>query len=162
MRRSSPTRSCLPPVRRRARGVTLLELAIALVVVGLIAAIAVPAYRGYVERMRESQAITDITVIAGHIQRFQTVNLRLPDSLADVDAQDLRDPWGRAYVYLRFTPTNRGARRKDRNLVPINSEYDLYSTGLDGRTRPPLTVPVSQDDIVRARDGGFVGKASGF
>jgi general secretion pathway protein G len=149
-------------VRRRARGVTLLELAIALVAVGLIAAIAVPAYRGYAERVRESQAVADIVEISGRVQRFQTVNFRLPNSLAELDAQDLRDPWGRAYVYLRFTPTNRGARRKDRSLVPINSEYDLYSTGPDGRSRPPLTVPVSQDDIVRARDGGYVGKASGF
>jgi general secretion pathway protein G len=150
------------PSRRRARGVTLLELAFAVLVVGLLAAITIPAYRGYAERARVAQAVTDIAEVSGRIQRFYTTNFRLPASLADVGAQDLRDPWGRPYVYLLFDAVNRGARRKDRSLVPINSEYDLYSVGRDGRTRPPLTVPVSQDDVVRARDGGFIGKAADF
>jgi general secretion pathway protein G len=150
------------PPCRRVRGVTLLELAFALLVVGLVAVIAVPAYRGFAERARVAQAVTDIAEVSGRIQRFHTTNFRMPTSLAEIAAQDLRDPWGRPYVYLLFNPVNRGARRKDRSLVPINSEYDLYSVGRDGRTRPPLTVPVSQDDVVRARDGGFIGKAADF
>ena len=46
--------------------------------------------------------------------------------------------------------------------MPINSDYDLYSMGEDGGTRPPLTARPSQDDIVRAGDGGFVGLAEEF
>ena len=158
----STTRVRRGPPRRLLRGVTLLELAFTLVVAGLLAAIAVPAYRAYAERARVSQAVADIAEISGRIQRFHTVNFRLPASLAEAGAADFRDPWGRPYAYLEFTPTNRGARRKDRNLVPINSEYDLYSSGPDGQTRPPLAVPVSRDDVVRARDGSFIGKAADF
>jgi general secretion pathway protein G len=162
MRTTSPTMRPRGPRRRHVRGVTLLELTIASVVIALVAAIAVPAYRSYVERVRVTRAIADIAEISGRIQRFHTVNFRLPASLSEAGAADLRDPWGRPYAYLLFDRFNRGARRKDRSLVPINSEFDLYSVGPDGRTRPPLTVPVSHDDVVRARDGGFIGKAADF
>jgi type II secretory pathway pseudopilin PulG len=49
--------------------------------------------------------------------------------------------------------------RKDRFLVPINSAFDLYSVGKDGASAAPLTVKASQDDIVVANDGGFIGLA---
>jgi general secretion pathway protein G len=52
--------------------------------------------------------------------------------------------------------------RKDRNLVPINSDYDLYSMGPDGESMPPLTAARSRDDIVRANNGGFVGTAEAY
>jgi general secretion pathway protein G len=46
--------------------------------------------------------------------------------------------------------------------VPINTDFDLYSVGPDGNTQPPLTAPVSRDDIVRANDGRFIGKAEDY
>jgi general secretion pathway protein G len=49
--------------------------------------------------------------------------------------------------------------RKDKNLVPLNSDYDLYSMGKDGESQIPLTVKISHDDIIRANDGAFVGLA---
>ena len=49
--------------------------------------------------------------------------------------------------------------RKDRFLVPINSTYDLYSVGKDGKTVAALTAKASKDDIVRANDGAFIGLA---
>ncbi len=55
-----------------------------------------------------------------------------------------------------------GQARKDRFLVPLNSDFDLYSTGRDGRSAPPLTAQYSRDDIVRAVNGGYVGLASEF
>jgi general secretion pathway protein G len=41
--------------------------------------------------------------------------------------------------------------------VPINSDFDFYSMGKDGRTTAPLTAAQSQDDVIRASDGGFIG-----
>ena len=72
------------------------------------------------------------------------------------------DPWGNRYVYLRITGSNRGSLRKDRFLVPINSDFDLYSMGIDGESKAPLNTKVSQDDVVRALDGGFIGLAEEF
>jgi general secretion pathway protein G len=49
--------------------------------------------------------------------------------------------------------------RKDRFLVPINSTYDLYSMGADGKSVLPLTAKHSHDDIIRANDGTYIGVA---
>jgi general secretion pathway protein G len=55
-----------------------------------------------------------------------------------------------------------GGARKDRFLVPINSDFDIYSMGRDGQTVAPLTAKKSHDDIIRASDGGFYGLAAYF
>lgn len=52
--------------------------------------------------------------------------------------------------------------RKDRFLRPINTFYDLYSIGRDGQTVEPLTAGPSQDDVIRANDGAFVGLGKHF
>jgi general secretion pathway protein G len=52
--------------------------------------------------------------------------------------------------------------RKDRFLVPINSDFDLYSMGKDGESVPPLTAQKSRDDIIRANDGAYIGPAYAF
>lgn len=156
-----PIPTALPRLRRCA-GLTLLELAFVVLVVGLLAALAVPAYQDRIERSRVAAAVSDILVMSAEIERFRSNNFRLPTSLAEIGADARRDPWNRPYVYLAFDRTNLGQRRKDRNLVPINSEFDLYSLGPDGRSRPPLTARDSLDDVVRARDGSYVGTASGF
>jgi len=46
--------------------------------------------------------------------------------------------------------------------VPINSDFDLWSMGPDGKSVPPLTAKASRDDIVRANDGTFYGWASDY
>jgi general secretion pathway protein G len=55
-----------------------------------------------------------------------------------------------------------GQIRKDRFLVPVNSDYDLYSMGKDGQSQAPFTAKASRDDIVRASDGQYVGLAEDF
>ena len=46
--------------------------------------------------------------------------------------------------------------------MPINSTYDLYSMGADGRTALALTASYSLDDVVRANDGSYIGLASSY
>ncbi|MDE2305741.1 MAG: prepilin-type cleavage/methylation domain-containing protein, partial [Gammaproteobacteria bacterium] len=83
--------------------------------------------------------------------------------LATIGMSALVDPWGRPYQYLSFTGLNgNGQMRKDKNLVPINTQYDLYSLGADGQSRLPLTAPVSQDDVILANDGNYIGLASKY
>jgi general secretion pathway protein G len=128
-------------------------------ILGTLSALVVPRTREAVERAKVAKAI-------GDIKAFQT-NLDGQDSLPDdlsVFGPIPLDPWDRPYVYHKFDPTKDvppGARR-DRFLVPINSTYDLYSLGKDGQTSAPLTAKSSQDDIVRANDGGFIGLASRY
>jgi general secretion pathway protein G len=56
-------------------------------------------------------------------------------------------------------PGTIGQARKSRFLVPINSDFDLFSPGPDGDWVGPLTAQKSQDDIIRANNGDFVGPA---
>ena len=67
-------------------------------------------------------------------------------------------------MYLLHDPPPKKTRgaRKDRFLTPVNSDYDLYSVGIDGDSQAAFTAKVSRDDVVRANDGGFVGLAEDF
>lgn len=135
----------------------------ALLILGVLAAIATSTYQDYREKVRRSQAIQDITTLQVRIAQFEIDNRAYPATLADVGAAALVDPWGRAYVYVDVSgPGGIGKARKDHKLNPINTDFDLYSHGPDGVSKTQLTQKDSLDDIVRARDGGFVGVAADF
>lgn len=138
----------------------------AALIAALLMSIAVPTYRRHVQRVKVSQAKVDLVTLAGAIERYRTAhNFRLPDSLDELKNVPRTDPWKNAYAYLSFSaaiPGIKGKIRKDRNLHPLNTEFDLYSLGADGASSPPLTAKASQDDVIWARDGGFVGLGKDF
>ena len=77
--------------------------------------------------------------------------------------QDKLDPWNRPYAYTNLaSAAGKGSARKDKKLNPLNSDFDLYSLGKDGESKLPLSPKVSEDDVIRARDGRFVGLAKDF
>jgi general secretion pathway protein G len=142
---------------------TLLELMLAVVMVGILMAVGYAGYRQVTERMRISRTVADLSDIQLAVDKFELNRGALPSTLNDVGFGGMLDPWGNAYQYLNIADVmGMGAVRKDRNLVPINTDYDLYSMGPDGQSRPPLTAAASRDDIVRANDGRFVGKAEDY
>ncbi len=144
-------------------GFTLVELLIAVAIAAVLAAIALPAYSSYLERARVNQAITDIRMLNVMLRKYEDDHHDVPGGLAAVGAAGKLDPWGRPYVYLKLgAPSAAGMARKNKNLVPINSDFDLYSQGKDGASLPPLTAKPSLDDIVLANDGGFAGLASDY
>ena len=53
-------------------------------------------------------------------------------------------------------------RRRDQYMFPLNTDYDLFSLGADGRTSVSLGAKVAQDDVIRANNGGFYGLASTY
>jgi general secretion pathway protein G len=88
---------------------------------------------------------------------------REPCARQPVDRQRQLDPWDNPYHYTNLEAAKgKGSARKNKNLVPINSDFDLYSSGKDGASVSPLTAKASRDDIVRASDGRFVGLASDY
>ena len=160
MRRSTP--HGLAIVYHRQRGLTLLELMVTVLLVGVLATIAIAAYGNWRDRARVAQAVTDIAAMGTRLELHWHDAREFPETLDEV-YPDARDPWGNKYQYLRLTDkSSKGHARKDRSLVPINSHFDLYSMGPDGRSVSPLTAKASRDDIVWANDGKFVGKAEDF
>ncbi len=147
-------------------GWTLVELLLVVAIVATLAGIAIPAYNNYIDKARNTRAITDIRMMEQKITDFQVENGTLPDTLNQVGLADRLDPWGNPYQYLRIEGKKKsevaGEWRKDRFLVPLNSDYDLYSMGKNGKSKSPLTAKQSRDDIVRANNGAFVGLGSEY
>lgn len=150
------------PERPLQAGFSLIEVMIVVALIGTLAAIAVPNYVEYRERAKVAAAIQDIRAVEKSIAGFTLDRGRLPVSLAEIGLGGLRDPWGSPYQYVPVAGTPKGQLRKDRFLVPVNSDFDLYSMGQDRSTMPPFTAKASRDDIVRAGDGAFVGLAADY
>ena len=150
-------------MRSRSRAFTIVELAIVLAIGGLLIAMTWSAVERYLDRSRVSQAVLDIGEMSKTIRQYEIANGALPAALTDVALDAKEDPWGQGYVYvnLRTAPSSVKAR-KDKALKPLNSDFDLYSVGPDGLTAASLNKPESRDDVVRARDGGFIGTAEEF
>lgn len=155
--------SALNARARLTSGFTLVELMMVVAVIGVLSALAYPKYTSYRERVRVDQARKDIVMMAMAITLYWNDARSYPASLTVVGLGGRPDPWGNPYRYLPLEGVNNlGHARKDHSLVPINTDFDLYSMGPDGRSAPPLTARFSRDDIVRANNGQFVGVASSY
>ena len=140
---------------------TLVELMVAVGITGILGTMAVSGYDYYMDKTRVARAVNDMLLIAQKLHEFRTNNRGLPDGLAAINLRTMRDPWGYPYQYLNLeTQQGNGQARKRKNLSPLNSDYDLYSMGKDGASQSSLMAKVSRDDVVRALDGRFMGRAA--
>jgi general secretion pathway protein G len=136
---------------------------IVIAIIGVLAAQAVPAYQDYIERVRVSLAITDIREIALKLRTYYEDENIYPASLATIGLGAQLDPWGMPYEYLNLTSKKgNGGARRDKNLNPLNSDFDLYSRGKNGTTKLPISQKDSLDDVLRANDGAFIDLASKY
>ena len=127
----------------------------------IVGSFAVPAFNGYVERSRVARAVSDIGTMSLKLHRWQQDVHILPENLAQAGIFGV-DPWGRPYVYLRVADARRAQLRKDGELVPINTDFDLYSLGPDGVSALALPAAPSRDDVVRAANGAYIGLAANY
>ena len=122
---------------RRARGFTLIEIMVVVVIIGLLSAMVVPAVINQVERARAVKAKHDIQSLETALNMFKLDNSRYPTTDQGLAAlvqqptdpsirhwrpggyldQVSKDPWGAEYRY-----ENPGTHGK---------EYDLYTLGAD-------------------------------
>ena len=144
---------------------TLFETIVGAAVLGTLLAVAIPIYTNVLLKARIISAITDIAEAAREIEDYLMDNGDVPEILDEIKP-NLKDPWGRSYEYLpilgRKKQDVQGKWRKDRFLIPINSDFDLYSRGKDGESKKNLNAKESHDDIVRANNGDFVGLGSKY
>jgi general secretion pathway protein G len=142
--------------RPMAHGFTLVELLITVLIIGVLAAIAYPSYQYFINRSKVTTAKADIMRMEQALERYLSRMNEFPETL-DKIADPVNDPWGNPYRYLRMEGASVGQKRKDKSLHPLNTDYDLYSMGADGKTATPLTAGASRDDIIRANNGAFIG-----
>jgi len=157
----SPGGAWRPNLRRRA--FTLIEVISVLVILTIAVLLGYPKYLENVTHARNARAIGELDAMVAELQGYFADHGEFPTSLAGIGRNTLLDPWGNPYRYLSFAtvPTNaRGipqGSRRDRFNVPINTYYDLYSMGEDGQTVASLTSDKGRNDVIVARDGGFIG-----
>ena len=113
----------IPPVGRRQwqRGYTLVEIALTLIIIGVLASLADASYEASLYRAKVATAASDITMIAMAASRFQLERNRYPTDLAEVGKATMLDPWGHAYGYVDHASSPPGKWRKDKNIHPISS-----------------------------------------
>lgn len=145
------------------RAFSLVEMLVVCALVSTLSALGAAVYVEALKTARVTRAIGDLHALDVDIRQFHLRNNRYPTTLTEARPIVPNDPWGRPYVYTDLSGKGgKGKARKDGKLNPINSDFDLYSIGEDGKTTTPLRAPQSKDDVIRARDGAFLGLASEF
>ena len=123
---------------RLARGFTLIELMVVLVIIGVLAALIVPNVLDRTDDARATAAKTDVNNLMQALKLYKLDNQRYPTSEQGLQALVAKptsgpipanwkpyldklpnDPWGRAYVLL-----NPG----------VKGEIDVLSFGADGQS----------------------------
>ena len=147
------------------KGFTLIELMLVVTAVGILSAIALPSYGAYREKLKIMTCQNDLQAIVVAIKGYYSERDVYPNTLSEVGYGGKTDPWGNPYRYLNIADGDKkglGKVRKDHFMVPLNTDFDLYSTGPDGLSVPPLTAKASRDDIIRANNGQYIGPASEY
>jgi general secretion pathway protein G len=116
-----------------ARGFTLVELLLVLVILALIGGLVLPGIIGKAEGAKVKAAGSQIDRLSMAVESYYLDTGTTPDSLDElieeggnvggwngpyVKASSLKDPWGREYVYVY--PGEHG-------------DFDIYSLGADGQ-----------------------------
>ena len=141
---------------QHSTGFTVIELLIAMLILGTLASIALPKLQHAIEKARVAKAIGDLRALSSDLGAMDPT----PNTLAEAGRGGMTDPWGTPYQFQNLG--GGGGGRVDKFGIDLNQDFDLYSMGPDGVSAPSLSAAASMDDLVRANDGGYVGKASTY
>jgi general secretion pathway protein G len=110
--------------RSTEQGFTLLELMIVMVVIGLLAAIAIPSYTNNIRNAREAVLKEDLHTMRTAIDSYTVDKQKAPQSLDDLVESG----------YLKTMPVDPFTRRSD-TWVPVQSDdmstTDQTDSGID-------------------------------
>lgn len=94
---------------RRASGFTLIELMVAVVIVAIFAAIAIPSYQAYVRRAMASQAQQEMQRLGAELEKHKTRNFNYQgfsvDPVASPKTNQVTLPVGATGTAIKYTIT---------------------------------------------------------
>jgi len=112
------------PLSFKEQGFTLLELMIVMVVIGLLAAIAIPAYTTNIRHAREAVLKEDLHVMRQAIDSYTVDKQKAPQSLDDLVQSG----------YIKVMPTDPFTHRTD-TWMPVQADtlmsLDQTESGID-------------------------------
>lgn len=106
------------------QGFTLIELMVVVAIVGVLAAVAYPAYREHIARSRRAQAITVLTSAQQWMERFYTENFRYDKNSSGVAVTHPSQFPSRFSV---APPADQGSPVYNIAVVVTNNVRDAYS-----------------------------------
>jgi general secretion pathway protein G len=113
-------------------------------------------------RPQEAETLDAVSAAVAEAAAEQVVG-RLGRTLSIVERDALVDAMRTYGTFSVFTAVPvEETRRRDRYMFPLNTDYDLFSLGPDGRTSVSLGEKVGLDDVIRANNGGYFGPASEY
>ena len=136
---SHAPRACLRAPRatgRLARGFTLIELMVVVVIIGVLAALIVPNVLQRAEDARVTAARTDVNNLMQALKLYKLDNLRYPSSEQGLQALVAKPTVGTIppnwRPYLDKLPSDPWAHPYQYSNPGLNGEIDVYSFGADG------------------------------
>lgn len=123
---------------KRNAGLSLIEFMLVVTVIVILAVGASLIFNSFVKTARVKKAVSEILSLQIKIKAYEVYDGVFPDSLDDIKGGDMLDPWGNPYQYMNFDITPANQWRKDRNLHPLNTDFDLGSMGEDGQSHKNL------------------------
>ena len=128
---SKEPRTVRHPIARRLEhsgGFTLIELMLAVTIIGIMSSLAIPNYVGFLEKARMAKTVAEMNGIAKEIQLYSVAEGQYPDSLAQIGLDNRRDQWGNPYQYLRINCMTQ--------LYGMRDNIDPSHTGSEGLVLP--------------------------
>jgi len=121
--------------RKSEAGVTLIELIVVLVILGMLAAVVAPKIYDKLSTSKDQIAKIQITELEGALQLYSFDMGRFPDTGEGLDAL-VRDPvgnqsWNGPYL-AKEMPKDPWQRNYVYRYPGIHGEFDLLSLGADG------------------------------